>query len=150
MKTITMHKFLRYGLLGLLVVALALVRFFEHELFSDPLLEFYSSEYSYSEPPEFNTMQVIGTTSWRFLINSILSLAIIWLAFPSPKTILFSLAFFGFAYVILTSLFWFFITDIEAENYLVIFYIRRFLIQPIFVIILLPAFYYQKTIVKEK
>ena len=144
-----MNKVLRYGLVGLLIVALALVRYFEFELFSDPLLEFYKTEFSYSDPPEFNTLQVIATTSWRFLLNSTLSLAIIWLAFPSKKTFLFSLAFYAFAYVVLTSVFWFFIVDMKADNYLIVFYIRRFLIQPIFVLILLPAFYYQKKIVKE-
>lgn len=145
-----MNKLLKFGLFGLLVIALALVRFFEHELFSDSLLEFYSSEYRYFEAPEFNTLQLIGTTSWRFFLNTILSLAIIWIAFPSKKTFLFSIAFYGFAYVILISAFWFFIDDMKSDNYLAIFYIRRFLIQPIFVIILLPAFYYQKSNVKEK
>ncbi|SDG45723.1 exosortase F system-associated membrane protein [Psychroflexus sediminis] len=145
-----MNKFLKFGLLGLLVIGLALIRHFEHELFSDPLLEFYSSKYSYSEPPEFNTFQVICSTSWRFLLNSILSLALIWIAFPSKKTFLFSLVFYGFTYLVLITTFWFFISDMKAENYLIIFYIRRFLIQPIFVLILLPAFYYQKSIVKEK
>lgn len=145
-----MNKLLKLLLLGLLVIALALVRFFEHELFSDPLLEFYSSAYRYFEAPEFNTFQVIGTTSWRFLINTILSLAIIWVVFPSKKTFFFSLAFYGFAYVVLIAAFWFFIADMKSENYLIIFYIRRFLIQPVFVLILLPAFYYQKTNVKEK
>jgi len=55
-----MNKFLKFGLLGLLVIALALVRYFEHELFSDPLLEFYSSEKT-SEAPEFDTLQVTRT-----------------------------------------------------------------------------------------
>lgn len=145
-----MNKFIKLSLIGVLVIALALVRYFEHDLFSDPLLEFYNSEYRYFEAPEFDTLQIIGTTSWRFLLNTILSLAIIWIAFPSKKTILFSLGFYGFAYVGLITAFWFFMTDMKADNYLIIFYIRRFLIQPIFVIILLPAFYYQKSKVKEK
>lgn len=144
-----MNKFLKIGLIGFLFAALVLVRYFEHDLFSDPLLEFYSSEYSYSQAPDIQTLQVVGTTSWRFFINTILSLAIIWIAFPSKKTLLFSLAFYAFAYLLLISTFWFYISDMQAENYLIIFYIRRFLIQPIFVIILLPAFYYQKTKVKE-
>lgn len=145
-----MNKFLKFSLLGILVILLALVRYFEHQLFSDPLLDFYSSEYKYSEAPVINTFQVIVTTSWRFLINTILSLAIIWIAFPSQKTLLFSLAFYAFAYILLISIFSVFITDMKPENYLFIFYIRRFLIQPVFVLILLPAFYYHKSNVKEK
>ncbi|NEV94429.1 exosortase F system-associated protein [Psychroflexus sp. YR1-1] len=145
-----MHKFLKWGLLALLVIGLALIRYFEHELFSDPFLEFFRSAYRSAEVPEIDTLQIIASTSWRFLLNTILSLGIIWIAFPARKTFSFSLAFYGFAYVILISLFWFFITDMKAENYFLIFYIRRFLIQPIFLLILLPAFYYQKRSVKEK
>lgn len=145
-----MNKVLKFGLLGFLVVLLALVRFFEHDLFSDPLLEFYHSEFSYSDPPQFKVLQVIATTSWRFFINTIISLAIIWVAFPSRKTLLFCIGFYAFAFVVLLSTFWFYITDMQADNYLIVFYIRRFLIQPIFVLILLPAFYYQQYVVKDK
>lgn len=136
--------------MALLFLGLVLIRFFEHELFSDPFLEFYSSSYSYSKAPQFDIFQVLITTSWRFVLNTILSIGIIGLAFPYKKTILFSLAFYGIAFVVLIALFWFYIADMKQEDFQTIFYIRRFLIQPIFVIILLPAFYYQKTIVKEK
>ncbi len=137
-----MNKFLKFGLLGLLVIALALVRYFEHELFSDPLLEFYSSEKT-SEAPEFDTLQVVSSTSVRFFLNTILSLAIIWVSFTSKKTLLFSLGFYSLAFLVLLPIFWILISDMNPKIYLIIFYVRRFLIQPIFVLILLPAFYYQ-------
>lgn len=145
-----MNKVLKLGLLGFLVTALAGVRYFEHELFSDPLLEFYSSEYSYSEPPEYNTLHLIATTTWRFILNTLLSLAIVWVVFLSRKVFLFSLIFYGIAYLVLISAFWFFISPMSSQDYMIVFYIRRFLIQPIFVLILLPAFYYQNKNVKEE
>lgn len=145
-----MSKLLRLGLIGILILGLALVRFFEHELFPDALLEFYRTEFSYAEAPQFNTFHVLFNTATRYLLNTALSLAIIWLAFPSKRTLLFSASFYGLAFVVLMATLWFFISDIQKENYLIIFYIRRFLIQPIFVLILLPAFYYQKKNVKEK
>ncbi|MDH3381495.1 MAG: exosortase F system-associated protein, partial [Flavobacteriaceae bacterium] len=40
--------------------------------------------------------------------------------------------------------FYFFIENYEKENYLLLFYVIRFLIQPILLLLLLPAFYYQK------
>jgi exosortase F-associated protein len=145
-----MNKVLKIGLIGFLLLGLVLIRFYEHELFSDPLLEFYTSEFSYAQAPEFDVMQVLGSTSLRYLLNSMISIAIIGMVFPYRKTILFSMVFYALAYLILTLLFWFFINDMERENFLTIFYIRRFLIQPIFVLVLLPAFYYQKYTVKEK
>jgi len=134
----------------ILIIALALVRFFEQELFSDPLLSFFKTQFSHKDAPEFETIQLIKTTSWRYLLNSVLSILIIWLAFPAKKTLVFTLVFFGFSYVVLILLFWYFISDISAEHHLIIFYIRRFLIQPIFVLILLPAFYYQKKTLQIK
>jgi exosortase F-associated protein len=145
-----MNKVLKIGLIGILLLGLVLIRFYEHELFSDLLLEFYSSEFSYAQAPEFDVTQVLGSTSWRYLLNSIISIVIIGIAFPYRKTILFAMVFYVLAYLILTLLFWFFISDMKRENFLTIFYIRRFLIQPIFVLVLLPAFYYQKYSVKEK
>jgi exosortase F-associated protein len=145
-----MNKYLRVCIIGLLVVALAMVRFFEQELFTDPLLIFFKTEFNKVDAPEFNIFEVLSTTSWRYLINSALSIIIIWLAFPSRKTFLFILAFYTFAYVVLISLFWYFISDMTSEVHLFIFYIRRFLIQPIFVLILLPAFYYQKKTLRIK
>jgi exosortase F-associated protein len=145
-----MNKVLKIGLIGFLLLGLVLIRFYEHELFLDPLLEFYSSESSYTQAPEFDVMQVLGSTSWRYLLNSMISIAIIGFVFPHRKTILFSMVFYVLAYLILTFLFWLFVSDMERESFLTIFYIRRFLIQPIFVMVLLPAFYYQKFIDKEK
>ncbi|WP_019037424.1 exosortase F system-associated membrane protein [Psychroflexus tropicus] len=141
-----MNRYLRFCLIGLLIIALAMVRFFEQDLFSDPLLAFFKTEFNQVDAPEFNIIQVLRTTSWRYFLNSAISILIIWIAFPAKKNLLFSLAFFGFAYVVLISLFWYFISDMTSEVHLFIFYIRRFLIQPIFVLILLPAFYYQKKI----
>jgi exosortase F-associated protein len=145
-----MNKVLKTGLIGLLLLGLVLIRFYEHQLFSDLLLKFYSSEFSYAQVPEFDVMQLLGTTSWRYLLNSIISIAIIGIVFPYTKTILFSIVFYALAYLILTILFWLFVSDMKREYFLIIFYIRRFLIQPIFVLVLLPAFYYQKYTVKEK
>jgi exosortase F-associated protein len=42
------------------------------------------------------------------------------------------------------SVFAFLIINIEEEHFMALFYVRRFLIHPLFVIILLPAFYYYR------
>jgi len=108
-----MNKVLKIGLIGFLLLGLVLIRFYEHELFSDPLLEFYTSEFSYAQAPEFDVMQVLGSTSLRYLLNSMISIAIIGMVFPYRKTILFSMVFYALVYLILTLLFWFFINDMD-------------------------------------
>lgn len=145
-----MKKGIRILLFLLLGVGLVLIRYFEQDLFSDPLLRFYKTKTNLSEPPEYNTLQLIATTTWRFILNTLLSLAIVWVVFLSRKVFLFSLIFYGIAYLVLISAFWFFISPMSSQDYMIVFYIRRFLIQPIFVLILLPAFYYQNKNVKEE
>lgn len=145
-----MKKGIRILLFLLLGVGLVLIRYFEQDLFSDPLLRFYKTKTNLSEPPEYNTLQLIATTTWRFILNTLLSLAIVWVVFLSRKVFLFSLIFYGIAYLVLISAFWFFISPMSSQDDMIVFYIRRFLIQPIFVLILLPAFYYQNKNVKEQ
>lgn len=145
-----MKKGIRILLFLLLGVGLVLIRYFEQDLFSDPLLRFYKTKTNLSEPPEYNTLQLIATTTWRFILNTLLSLAIVWVVFLSRKVFLFSLIFYGIAYLVLISAFWFFISPMSSQDDMIVFYIRRFLIQPIFVLILLPAFYYQNKNVKEE
>jgi len=51
-----------------------------------------------------------------------------------------------FFFLILIGLFFSMLYFYEEHNNLILFYVRRFLIQPIFVILFIPAFYYQKQI----
>jgi exosortase F-associated protein len=49
-------------------------------------------------------------------------------------------------FIILISLFFIVLFFFGETNKMTLFYIRRFLIQPIFLLLFLPAFYYQKKI----
>jgi exosortase F-associated protein len=56
----------------------------------------------------------------------------------------FSVVFFILAFVILIIAFAFLIRGSLESGYLLPFYIRRFIIHPLFLLLLLPAFYYQQ------
>lgn len=132
----------RIAIISLLVGLLVLIRFFEHSMFYDPLIDFYQSDYLNDKVPHFITWKLLANVFLRFLLNTGISLAIIYVAFLDKNilkfsfllyVLLFTACFSGLAFLILT---------IENENFMALFYLRRFLIHPIFVIILLPAFYY--------
>ncbi|MEJ6791543.1 MAG: exosortase F system-associated protein [Lacinutrix sp.] len=55
---------------------------------------------------------------------------------------MFSVLMYVFSYVILIGLFLYFVLNPKQEDYYIFFNIRRFLIQPILLLLLLPAFYY--------
>lgn len=131
-------------LLLVLIGLLVLVRVFENELFYDPYLRFFQSDYLYIDSPRREIFKLTVFTTLRFLINTLLSLGILYLFFKDKDIIKFSAIGFAIAYVILISLFLFFVINPKQENYYLFFNIRRFLIQPIGLILLLPAFYYHK------
>lgn len=132
-----------------LFLLLASVRFFEHSLFYDPLIDFYKGNYLKKIKPDFNYWLLLGSTSYRFLLNTAISLWVVWVAFKKVPILKFSLLFYAIAYIILILFFAYLTYFMHSHQYFLLFYVRRFLIQPIFVILLLPAFYYQLKVKKE-
>lgn len=129
-----------------LVILLALIRYFEQDLFYDPLIHFYHSDYLNNKVPHFLSGQLLLNVLFRFSLNTIISLGIIYVAFLDKNIVKFSFLLYLLLFMICFSAFSFLIFTIENENFLALFYIRRFLIHPVFVIILLPAFYYYRLI----
>lgn len=145
-----MNKAVKIGLILMSFILLALVRMFQEELFTDPFLNFYKGNYLQKEPPAIDQLSLYLNTTFRYFLNTIISLFAIWVAFQKKSVLKFSLVFYGVAFVVLMLTKLILINQLTPELYSTLFYVRRFLIQPLFVIILLPAFYYQHKIQKEK
>jgi len=139
-----MNKITRYGLVFLLLVLLVLVRWFQNDLFYDPYILFFKNDFLYLDAPKTNVFKLTLFTSLRYVLNTILSLGIIKLLLKENTIVRFSALLFGIAYVILLIFFLYFVLYPKQENYYLLFNIRRFLIQPVILIVLLPAFYYYK------
>ncbi|WP_044402883.1 exosortase F system-associated protein [Lacinutrix sp. Hel_I_90] len=134
----------KYIGLFFLVGLLVLVRAFENELFYDPYLTFFQSDYLYIDSPRREVFKLTLYTTLRFLINTVVSLAILYVFFKDWTIIKFSVLVYGFSYVVLILLFLYFVTNPKQEDYVTFFNIRRFLIQPLLLLLLLPAFYYNR------
>lgn len=131
---------LLFALFGLLV----LIRVFENELFYDPYLLFFKNDYLHIDSPRREIFKLTMYTTLRFILNSSISLGIIYLFFKDKSIVKFSIAVFAIAYVILIALFLYFVIHPRQEDYYLFFNFRRFLIQPILLLLLLPAFYYYR------
>ena len=132
-------------LLGIacLVILLILVRLFENKLFYDPLIDFYRYGGHLSmQLPQINFSKLLVFLSLRFWLNTLISLGILFIAFRSKPMIKFSAILFSIFFVIGFAAFCFFYINLNQQNVMTLFYIRRFLIHPLFILILLPAFYY--------
>ncbi|PQB03582.1 exosortase F system-associated membrane protein [Aureitalea marina] len=139
-----MTRWVSIALVGLLLLALAAIRLFQEELFYDPLVQFFYSDYKTADLPELQNGKLIVNLGYRFLLNTILSLVILGLAFNSRSVVQFSALIYLVAFVLLMSVFYYQLLHYKPGHYMMLFYTRRFLIQPILVLVLLPAFYFQK------
>lgn len=131
-------------LILVLFILLVLIRVFENELFYDPYLSFFKNDYLHIDSPRREVLKLTMYTSLRFILNSGISLGIIYLFFKDKSIVKFSAGVFGVAYVILIGLFLYFVIHPRQEDYYLFFNLRRFLIQPLLLLLLLPAFYYYK------
>ncbi len=120
------------------------IRLFENALFYDPLIAFYKSNFQSSSFPELQFWKYSINLIFRFLLNAIISIGLLWVLFLNQNYLKFSIFLFSVVLLVGFALFWILEYDISTENYMKLFYIRRFLIHPILVIILIPAFYFQQ------
>lgn len=132
-----------------LFFALVLVRAFEQQLFYDPFIEYFWIDYLSEPIPVFSGSKLLVSLIFRYGLNTIISLFIIYIAFQNKSFVIFSVKFYMIAFVILGITFFIILKGELAHGYLFAFYIRRFLIHPLFVLLLLPAFYYKQLTTRE-
>ncbi|MEZ4854878.1 MAG: exosortase F system-associated protein [Gelidibacter sp.] len=137
-----MNTTVKYGLLFVLFGLLVLIRAFENNLFYDPYLNFFKNDYLYIDNPRREIFKLVMFTSLRYVLNSLISIGIIFLFFKDKSIVKFSVLIYVFSYCVLILMFLYFVINPKQENYYIFFNIRRFLIQPLILLLVLPAFYY--------
>lgn len=140
-----MNKWLKWTIVAGLFGLLILIRLFESQLFYDPLLKFFKQDYLHQKVPEADFAKLMLNTAFRFLLNTIISLTILYVVFQEKGIVKFSVFVYALAFLVLFPwMVWLIANASPESNYNVLFYVRRFLIQPIILLLLLPAFYYHK------
>ena len=139
-----MNRYTKYFLLVFLFGLLILIRVFENELFYDPYLVFFQNDYLYIDNPRREVFKLTVFTGLRYGLNSIISIIILYVAFKDKNIIKFSVMIYVLAFVILIFIYLYFVVNPRQEDYYMFFNVRRFLIQPIVLLLLLPAFYYNR------
>jgi exosortase F-associated protein len=133
-------------LLILFALGLVLVRAFEDKLFYDPFLQFFKYDYQNKPLPAFDKSKLAVGLLFRYVLNMFFSLGIIYLLFKKRQLLKFSTMLFILLFFALMILFFGTLYFFEQPDYLVLFYLRRFLIQPLFLVLFIPAFYYQQMV----
>ena len=124
------------------VIGFALIRTFENKLFYDPFLVYFTADFHSIPYPEVNIFKLFTGLFFRYFLNSALSLLLIYALFQNRDIFKFSLLMYAFFLVVLLSSFFIILYFIPDAGWL-LFYVRRFIIQPILVLLFIPGFYYQ-------
>jgi len=132
----------------IIVISFGIIRAFENQLFYDPFLVYFESDFKSKPFPEVDLLKLFGGLLFRYFLNTILSLLLIYSLFKDLEMMKFSAFLYAFFLVLLFGLF-FIILKFYSEGSWILFYVRRFIIQPIFVLLFIPAFYYQQQNLKK-
>lgn len=143
LKNLLQNKTTVFYILILLALLVA-IRAFENTLFYDPLLAYFKRNYMQTPLPKLNVIRLFFSLGFRFYLNSIISIGILKLIFNDTKVVKFSIFLYSAFGIILMVTFFFILLKFGETNKMNLFYIRRFIIQPVLLILFIPAFYYQK------
>lgn len=133
-----------------LILLLILIRAFEDTLFYDPFLNYFKDEYAHLQFPQINIFKLFFSIGMRFYLNSVISLLLLYVIFKDSQIVKFSALLYMILGSVLMISFIFTLNFFGEESKMTLFYIRRFLIQPIFILLFIPAFYYQKQANQKK
>lgn|SRR5690606_3531569 len=145
-----MNKWISYLIVAVLIFCLILVRKFETELFYDPFLAYFKGDFYNAEFPDYDLTKIIWSIIFRYFLNSIISIGIIWFLFWNQNYVKISAIILLIFLIIFLPVYIYFIENQFHLGENIGFYIRRFLIQPLLLLILIPAFFYQRQKLKEK
>jgi len=136
----------KYILAFLLLFLLVLIRFIEKKIFDDGLIDFFHHQYLTGDLPEISFWRIMLIDSLRYWLNSIISIGIMYLFFSQKYLFRFLFSLYLFVFLVALAIYYYQLRNYSAGNYLGLFYVRRLLIQPLLLFVLIPALLYQKSL----
>ena len=143
LKNLFEYKFRILGVLALIIV-LACVRAFENDLFYDPFLIYFQSNYQNINLPAIDNFRLFINLFFRYFLNSVVSIAIIYFIFNDLQLLKFAFVLYILFFILLILTLYLAVGDGGTNNKMTIFYIRRFLVQPVLLMLFVTGFYFQK------
>lgn len=126
----------------LVVMGFAFIRVFEKQLFYDPFLNYFKNDFHNLPYPKVEELKLFFGLLSRYFLNSVLSLVLIYALFKDRDIFKFSLIIYSLFLIALLVMFYIILEYFPDAGWL-LFYVRRFIIQPILVLLFIPGFYYQ-------
>ncbi len=135
---------IRVIILVKLVLVLASIRIFEESLFYDPFLHYFKADSTNFPLPVVEKANLFLSLLMRYFLNSFVSIFFIQIAFKDINFTKFASVLYFLLFLILIIAFYIVLLFYANENKMELFYIRRFLIQPLFLLLFIPGYLIQK------
>jgi exosortase F-associated protein len=126
------------------VLGLISVRLLEDRLFYDPFLNYFQEANKNFAFPEFEWGKLIVGHLFRFILNLFFSCLVIHFLFKNKQWTLQGALLIAIIFAITFPIYLYCIYDRFDIGYLFSFYMRRFVIQPLILLLIVPMFYYRK------
>lgn len=126
------------------VLGLIGVRVVESDLFYDPFQVYFKSANKNAIFPVFEWVPLIFNYVYRFLLNLSLSALIVHLLFLNKKWTFQAVILMVLVFALTFPIYLYCISTKFEIGYLFSFYMRRFVIQPLILLLIIPIFYYRK------
>lgn len=130
-----------FGLIG--------VRILEERLFYDPFLGYFHEAQKNIPFPPFEWGKLIAGYLFRFVLNLFFSCLIIHFWFRNRQWTIQGAILITIIFLITFPIYLYCIYDRFEIGYLLSFYMRRFVIQPLILLLIIPMFYYRKHLEKK-
>jgi exosortase F-associated protein len=140
----------RITALVLAVFFLVSVRLMEKHWFPEPFIEFFGSDNYLTANPPGLTFKDYFNILFRYAVNSVVSVLILYLLFQDKSLVRFAVKIYVYSGGILFVLFLVSVWIYEPGSYRFLFYVRRLLIHPVLLFILIPAIYFIEATGKTK
>lgn len=130
-----------FGLIG--------VRMVEESLFYDPFLSYFHAADKNAQFPDFEWAKLILNYLFRFSLNLTLSALVVHFIFKNKEWTVQAIVLMLLVFAITFPIYLYCIYTRFEIGYLFSFYMRRFVIQPLILLLIIPLFYYRKQLLKK-
>ncbi|UOU99086.1 exosortase F system-associated protein [Chryseobacterium daecheongense] len=142
-------KILNWFFVAIGVAGLISVRMFEDKMFYDPFLNYFHEADKSISFPVFEWGKLIASHLFRFVLNLFFSCVIIHFLFKNKEWTIQGAILITIVFGITFPIYLYCISDRFEIGYLFSFYVRRFVIQPLIILLIVPMFYYRKQITQK-
>ncbi|NIF05543.1 exosortase F system-associated protein [Chryseobacterium sp. Tr-659] len=132
------------------ILGLVCVRVLEGTLFYDPFLDYFHEANKNITFPAFEWGRLVAGHLFRFILNLVFSCLIIYGLFKNKQWTLQGAIMMVIVFAISFPIYLYCISNKFEIGYLFSFYMRRFVIQPLIILLIVPMFYYRKQMMHKE